>query len=85
MVPRSPRISPRVLDDLARRVHPDTPLLPYQNAFVTSGMLLWACVILSAPVILILLVFGLNYTLVWLRIAGYLLAFSFLLIGVWIL
>lgn len=80
MTPYRPRISPRVVRDLQRRMSSDhwlgepsidTPpvLRNVQQWLFVVFALAWAALALAAPIILFLLLFRMNYTVQWL-VAG---------------
>lgn len=87
MPERRTNISPTVLADLARRVHPEPELatnrLQNYSAYVLGG--LWLVWILTAPALLVLLLFGANFTAQWLVAGAYLLSVSSVAIGVGLL
>jgi hypothetical protein len=76
-----PRISPTVLAELARRVNPNNRASRLQNGLACLFASLWLSLILAAPVLLLLLLFGLNFTVQWLIAAAWLLVASLVALG----
>jgi hypothetical protein len=92
MTPTRPGISPKVLAELARKVHPelvtDDGKLVHRTFFSTAqhwAVLLivgaWAVMLLVAPLLLLLLLVRVNYTAQWLVSAFWLLGISFVVGG----
>jgi hypothetical protein len=81
MSQRRARISPTVLAELARRVHPDQTTNRLQNyaAYTLGGLgFVW---VMAAPILLLLLPFGVNFTVQWLAAGAYLFGLSFATVG----
>jgi hypothetical protein len=92
MTPTRPRISPKVLAELARKVHPELVTddgKPVHRTFFSTAqhwaVLLivgaWAVMLLVAPLLLLLLLVRVNYTAHWLVSAFWLLGISFVVGG----
>jgi hypothetical protein len=96
MAPIRPPISPRVLAELARKVHPDRPPddgEPGHKTFLSKArhwavILIggaWIAMLLAAPLLLLPLLFRINYTVQWLISALWLIGASFVAGGLYII
>jgi hypothetical protein len=96
MTTKRPPISQKVLAELARKVRQNNPpeaLAPTEHPPFTTpqlwGLVLigvaWLVLALVAPILLILLLFGINYTGLWVIAAGWLVGISFVTLGVYLI
>src|SRR5262245_24262969 len=96
MTPTKSRISPRVLAELARKVHPDRPpddgkpvhktyLSSVQHWAVVLIVSAWIAMLIAAPILLLLLLFRINYTAEWVVNAFRLLGISFVAGGLYMI
>lgn len=91
MHPTRPRISPKVLRELTQRLHENDAQSTsswLESVISWSGLLaigIWAVLIIAALIALLLLPFGYNFTVEWLRAAGWTVGISFMLVGAWLI
>jgi len=92
MQPNRPRISPKVLHELAQKVHRDDPspedhhkMHALLERFQNWGILLfggaWIMLVAAAPFLLLLLLFRVNFTGQWLIALAWLASSSFVAVG----